>query len=58
MEDAIRRLEEAKTRLEAIKHGETYTIKEMREIRKLLLDTVRNNIDPYALGHAPDQRHY
>lgn len=35
----------------------TYTIKEIKEIRALLLLVVRNQLDP-LLGHLPPERHY
>jgi hypothetical protein len=56
--DAILDLKEASQRMQEVLNRGTYKINEMEEIRRLLLRTVRNNIDPYALGHAPDKRHY
>lgn len=35
-----------------------YTIKEVKEVRSLLLGLVRSCLDPLAFGHMPDKRHY
>jgi len=58
MRAAIGNLESAIAALRAIEQRGNWTIKEMREIRTLLLSTVRHHIDDRACGHMPDKRHY
>lgn len=43
--------------LEKIVNEEAYTIDQMTNIRKILLNTVRDHVDP-CIGHMPDKRHY
>lgn len=58
LEKAAFDLEQAAKRLRRVHAQGAFTIKELREIRTSLLETVRNNIDSYAIGHAPNKRHY
>ena len=58
VKDAIADLKKAQELLQRVLERKCYTIAEMREVRTLLLQTVRNNIDSYALGHAREERRY
>lgn len=58
VEAARQKLKIVDDKLRTILDKRTWTINEMKEIRKLLLDVVKYNIDDYACGHMPDKRHY
>jgi hypothetical protein len=51
-------LEEALEKLKGVVDRKVYTIDEMKTIRRILLSTVRNEIDVYACGHMPNKRYY
>lgn len=55
---AAAQLRSAADALDAVQSRGTYTIAELREIRSLVLRTVREEIDPYACGRMPEKRHY
>jgi hypothetical protein len=58
MKGALRDLEVAQSLLRACLTKGGWTISELSEVRRLLLSTVRSNIDPLALGHAREERRY
>jgi hypothetical protein len=58
LEEAKDLLWQAAGKVEAVLKKDGYTIDEMRRIRTFVLSIVRNNLDPLALGHAPDERRY
>lgn len=53
----LENLKEAQTMLENIINRKGYNQNEVIAIRKILLNTVRNNLDN-TIGHMPDKRHY
>lgn len=57
-EAALFKIDGAKVIIEKVLSKKSVTIGELREARRLLLDAVRYDIDMYACGHMPDQRHY
>ena len=54
---AIRELENALAKLRGMAERGGYKMVEMRDARRIILEAVRNHIDPY-LPHMPDERHY
>lgn len=54
----IRKLDECKEILEGVVTRRAYTMQEMQEARRKLLDVIRYGIDDRAFGHMPDKRHY
>ncbi len=58
LEEASRTLSRAAGRLMKIAGKGSYTMREMQEIRREVLRTVRWDIDPFAHPVMPDERHY
>jgi hypothetical protein len=58
LHEAITTLESATAKPKSMADRETYTTSEAQDFRFALLRVVRFNIDPIALGHASEQRHY
>ena len=56
--NAIEKLQKAEALLTELHESGKYSLKAAQDIRKLLLSVVRDDIDPMAFGHMPDQRHY
>ena len=57
IQKALSDIKDAEKKCRALAAKDSYTIKEMKELRTLLLKTVRNNIDCYV-GLMPDKRYY
>ncbi len=55
---AVEQLEEAKLLLLGVLEKESYTLEELKKARKMILLTVRQDIDPLAHFHMPHERHY
>jgi hypothetical protein len=54
---AFRNAEEVVSRLALMIARKSYTIKEVQDIRRLLLQSVRHHLDP-LLPHMPEERRY
>ena len=58
LQQVVSQLKVASEILEGCLSGGSFTIGDLATARKIILSTVRNNLDPYACGHMPDERRY
>jgi hypothetical protein len=56
-QNALQKISAAQKKLQDVIQRRAYSENEIKEIRGLLLNAVRNDLDA-SMGHMPDKRHY